>query len=124
MGGAPFAIDPARIAIEVVLLLPDRHAVLHFIDDVPAGGESFISMRRADAHPYGQLPDLEGSDPVYTRRAENGKPLTCFLDDAFAFLDCECLESLVLEARNDLALVAIADPAFEGRKTACSGIPE
>ena len=44
-GGAALAVHPAGVTAEVVLLLPDRHAVLDLIDDVAAGA----GMPRHDA---------------------------------------------------------------------------
>jgi hypothetical protein len=41
---AALAIDPAGVAVLVVLFLPDRHAVFHFVDDVAAGSEGFGAM--------------------------------------------------------------------------------
>ena len=41
---AALAVDPARVAVDVVLFLPDRHAVLHFVDDVAARRERLGAM--------------------------------------------------------------------------------
>ena len=41
---AALAVHPAGVAVHVVLFLPDRHAVFHFIDDVAARGERFGAM--------------------------------------------------------------------------------
>ena len=65
--GASFAVHPAGIAVDVVLLLPDRHAMLHFIDDVAACGKRFCAMSGADADPNGKIADLKRSDAMKAR---------------------------------------------------------
>ena len=42
--GATLAVHPARVAVHVVLFLPDGHTVLHFIDDETAGLEGFVAV--------------------------------------------------------------------------------
>src|SRR5215469_13482565 len=66
-GGAALAVHPARIAIHVVLFLPDRQAVLDLVDDVAAGAEGLVAMRRAHPDPHGQLADAEVTDTVHAR---------------------------------------------------------
>src|SRR5690348_14517453 len=55
MRRASLAIHPARIARDVMLLLPDGHTVFHLVDDEAARAESFVAMRRAHAHPHGHV---------------------------------------------------------------------
>ena len=66
------------------------------------------------------------SEPIRCTHAarSNRETPARFLDDALTFLDRERFESLVFEARDDLALVVIAHPALEGRKAARRGIGE
>src|SRR5262249_10840396 len=59
MRSAPLAIHPAGVTVEIVLLLPDGQAVFDLIDDVSAGAESLVAVRRADTYPYRQLPHCE-----------------------------------------------------------------
>src|SRR5215470_10157479 len=59
MRSAPLAIHPAGVTVEVVLLLPDGQAVFDLVDNVSAGAESLVAVRRADSYPYRQLPDGE-----------------------------------------------------------------
>src|SRR5271165_6707573 len=44
---AALAVHPPRVAAPIVLLLPDRKPVLHFIDDIAAGAKGLVAMRRA-----------------------------------------------------------------------------
>src|SRR5882672_2593955 len=120
--GTALAIDPARITVEVVLFLPDRNAMLYFVDDVATGGKRLVPVRSAHADPHCQLADRERADPVHTGRLQDGKAPARLLDDALTFLDRERCESLVFETRDDLPFVVIANPALEGGKSAGAGI--
>jgi len=53
--GATLAVHPAGITIDVVLFLPDGHAMFDFIDDEAAGAKRLVAMRGADAHPDGHF---------------------------------------------------------------------
>ena len=64
-GRAALAVDPAGVAVRVMLLLPDRHAMFHFVDDVTAGREGLAAVRRADAHPDGEVADAERADTMH-----------------------------------------------------------
>ena len=64
ISGTALAVDPPGIAGSVMLLLPDRHAVLHLVDDVPARAEGFIAMRCGHSHPDGNFPQAEITQPV------------------------------------------------------------
>src|SRR5690606_40542142 len=63
--GAAFAAHPAGIAVGVVFLLPDRQPDLHLVDDVAAGVEGGIPVRRRHADPHRALADLEQPVPVH-----------------------------------------------------------
>src|SRR6202041_1752053 len=74
---AAFAVHPARVAAAIVFLLPDRHSMLHFIDDEAAGIEGLAAMRGADAHPHGHVAQSERADAmnaqsVFHREAPQG----------------------------------------------------
>jgi hypothetical protein len=62
--GTSIAIDPAGIAVSVVLLFPDRQAGLDLVDDVATGEKCFVPMRRSHSDPDGAIADLELSAPV------------------------------------------------------------
>src|SRR5216683_3226224 len=69
---AAFAVDPAGVPASIMLLLPDRDAVLHFIDDEPAGVEGFAAVGGADAHPHRHVGQVEGADPMNARGMLDG----------------------------------------------------
>jgi hypothetical protein len=54
--GAPLAVHPARIAIVVVFLFPDRHAMFDFIDDEATRAKRFVAVRGAHSYPHGDVP--------------------------------------------------------------------
>src|SRR5579859_7923148 len=66
-GGAALAIHPTRVAVLVVLLLPDGHAVFHFVNDIAAGAKGLIAVAGRDAHPYRHLADGEIADAMHAR---------------------------------------------------------
>ena len=115
---AALAIDPAGVTVDVVLLLPDRHAMLDFIDDESAGAERLVTMHRADADPDRDVADGQRADAMYAGGARHTELLDRGLHDACAFLLGELRERLVLEARDRVAFVVIAHPAFEGGEAA------
>src|SRR5688572_28158637 len=117
-GGASLAVHPARIAGDVVFLLPDGHAMFHFIDDEAAGTECLVAMRGADADPYRDIADGERAHAVHTRGARDPVSLDGLGHDARAFLLGELRERLVLEARDRETFVVIAHPAFEPGESA------
>src|SRR5258708_1392656 len=86
---APRTVHPTRIAVLIVLLLPDRHPMFDFVDDVSAGGEGFGAVTCAYAYPDGHVADREVSDAVHARGVFDTETGDCFGDDAFAFLDGE-----------------------------------
>ena len=51
-------------AVDLVLLLPDRHAVLDRLDDVAAQGDREVAVRARDEHDEGEVADLEVADAV------------------------------------------------------------
>ncbi len=123
-GGAALAVDPSGVAGDVVLLLPDRHAVLDFVDDEAAGLKRFAAMARAHADPHGEFADFERADAMHAQRMRDAEALDGRAHDALAFLDREFLERFVLESPHLAAFVVIAHPAFERREPARRGIRE
>src|SRR6185312_13975191 len=110
---AALAVHPARVAADVVLLLPDRHAMLHFIDDVAAREERLVPVTRARANPHREIADGETPDAMHASRMLDAEPLHRFGHDALGFLQRERLEGFVLEAIHLEAFVVIAHPALE-----------
>ena len=112
--GAALAIHPAGIAVDVVLLLPDRHAMFHFVDDEAAGAKRLVAMRGADADPHGHVADRQRRRcDARRRRASRRISSHGLRDDALAFLLRELCERLVFQPRDGVAFVVIAHPAFE-----------
>src|SRR5690606_20914227 len=107
------AVDPAALAARVVLLLPDRHAVLDLVDHVAARVERRAAVRRADADPDGAVADRERADAVLGMDLENVEALLRLRDDLLAFGDGDRLVRLVFERGHGLAFVMVADPALE-----------
>src|SRR5258708_27106750 len=52
---AALAVHPAGIAASIVFFLPDRHAMLHFVDDEAAGVEGLSAMPGTDTDPHGHI---------------------------------------------------------------------
>src|SRR6185503_17143900 len=98
----PLAVDPAGVAVDEVLLLPDRHAVFHFVDDEAAGAKRFIAMRGTDAHPDSHIADGEGTETMHAGGARGSEPLHGIGNDARAFLLRQFDEGFVLQARDRL----------------------
>src|SRR5580658_2407077 len=113
--GAALAVHPTGIAVPVVLFFPDRHAMLHFIDDEAAGIECLAAMGGADADPYRHIAQRQCADAVNAQRALDGISPQGFGDDTIALGHGEFLKGLVLQARDFLPFIVIAHPAFEGR---------
>ncbi len=95
--GAPLAVHPTRVAVLVVLLLPDGHTMFDLIDDVPAGAEGLVPVTRARAHPHRHIPDGEVADAMDARCVLDTEAFNRLGDDALAFLHRERLKRLVLE---------------------------
>src|SRR5882672_114735 len=112
------AVYPAGVAGHVVLFLPDRQVVLHFVDDVAAGGEGLAAMAGADADPDREFADLERADPVHAERARDAELLDGNAHDAFALAYRELFVRFVFEPPHVSAFIVIAHPAFERREAA------
>src|SRR5262245_46419569 len=67
------AVDPARRAARVVLLLPDRHTRFRLVDDVAAGVECGTAMIGADADPNGAVADCKLADAMLAEHAPDGE---------------------------------------------------
>lgn len=112
-GGAALAVHPTRIAIDIVLFLPDRHPMLHFVDDVATGTERLITVWGADTHPDSKITDVQFAEPVHAGRLRCAETLAGFGENALAFAQRERLERLILKTPDLSTFVEIPDPAFE-----------
>src|SRR5688572_2222268 len=118
---AALAIDPAAVAFRIVLLLPDRQALLDLVDDVPAGCKGLVAMRGCHTHPHRDPADCELADPMHAGDAPHTEPVQRLGDDPFASLEREGLVRFVLEPEHLATPVVISDPAPETRVTAAGG---
>src|ERR1700726_51637 len=115
---AALAVYPARIAAAVVLFLPDRHAMLHFVDDETAGIEGFAAVRRTDSDPHCHVAQIQRADAMDAQRMLRREAPQGFGDDALAFLQREFLERLVFQTSDLLPLVVIPNPPLEAHVAA------
>ena len=53
------AVDPRGGAARVMFFLPDRQPRLRLVDDVTAGIERGAAMFSCDAHPHGEISELQ-----------------------------------------------------------------
>ena len=102
---AALAVHPARVAVEIVLFLPDRQPMLDLVDHEAAGTKRLVAMRRARAHPDREIADAERAEPVYARELRDTEALARRRKDAFALAQPERLEGFVFELRDFAALV-------------------
>src|ERR1700722_9355168 len=114
MTGAVLAVDPTRITVLVVLLLPDRHPVLDLVDDVAAGIEGLAAMSGADPDPDRQFADRQRPEPMRAARALDTEALSCLGKDALALAHRQRLEAFVLQPQHRATVVEVAHPALEG----------
>src|ERR1700692_4153030 len=115
---AALAVYPARIAAAVVLLLPDRHAMLHLVDDETAGIEGFAAVRGTDADPHCHVAQIQRADAMDAQRMLHREAPQGFGDDALAFLHREFLERFVFQTSDLLSLVVIPNPPLEAHVAA------
>lgn len=83
---AVITANPAAGAIGEVLLLPDRHPALHFVDDEPAGVEGGVPVGGGDADDDGKVTDFNGTGAVNAGGVEDLETLAGLVEDAVAFL--------------------------------------
>ena len=83
-GGATLAVHPARITADVMFFLPNRDAVLHFVDDVATGTKCFVAVWCAHAHPYGDRTERQIADAMHAACMGHTEARAGLGDDAFA----------------------------------------
>lgn len=109
-------MQPTRITFQVMLVLPDRHACLDFIDDVAARIECGATVRCTDADPHRHVADAQLAHAVHAMRVHDGESLHCFVENALPFGLCERGVGFVAQPGHAAAFVVIAYPAFETGK--------
>src|SRR5712671_8146973 len=118
------AVHPAGIAASIVFFLPDRHAMLHFVDDEAAGVEGLSAMDRTDTDPHGHIAQGQRADTVDAESVLDRKAPQGVGDDALAFLHRELLERFVFQASDFLPLIVIPNPPLEADIAACAQVEE
>src|SRR5258708_12698157 len=93
---AAFAVHPSRIAVSIMLFLPDGQAMLYLIDDEPAGIEGFAAVGRAHAHPYGHLAHGQPPHAVDAQGMLHPNTPQCSPPDPAPFLPSHLLPLLLL----------------------------
>jgi hypothetical protein len=73
------------MAVGVVLFLPDRQPNLDLIDNVAAGQESFVTMRRRHANPDCAVTNLQKTYAVHTVGMQMWKLILRFGENGLAF---------------------------------------
>src|ERR1700732_4017290 len=121
---AALAVYPARITAAVVLFLPDRHAMLHFVDDETAGVEGFAAMHGAESPPHRHIAQIQRTDAMDAQRVLHGEAPQGVGDDALAFLHREFLECFVFQPSDLLSLIVIPNPPLEADIAACTHVEE
>src|ERR1700738_3812070 len=111
--GTSLAVHPTGGAVLVVLLLPDRHSMFNFVDDVSACGEGFGAVTCTHTYPHCHLADREVADAVYAGGVFDAKSGNRFCDDAFAFFDGERFERFIFEMADGEPFIVVADPTLE-----------
>src|ERR1700731_2648569 len=111
---AALAVHPAGIAASIVLFLPDRHAMLHFVDDETTGIEGFSAMHRTHADPHSHVAQRQRADAMDAQRVLHRESPQGFRDDALTFLHGEFLKGFVLQTSDFLPLVVVPHPTLEG----------
>src|ERR1700730_12122920 len=79
---AALAVHPAGIAASIVLFLPARHAMLHFVDDETTGIEGFAAMHRTHADPHSHVAQRQRADAMDAQRVLHRESPQGFRDDA------------------------------------------
>src|SRR5690606_29393834 len=106
-------MQPVGLAVGVALVLPDRHARLHLVDDPATGVEGRIAMRGAGADPDRQFPDREIADAMHATGVDRAELRQRFLHDAPALGFGQFDIGLVAQSLHRPALVVVAHPAFK-----------
>src|ERR1700722_2324946 len=121
---ATLAVHPARITAAIMFLLPDRHAMLHFVDDEAARFEGFAAMHRTDSDPDGHVVQSQRAHPVDAQGVLHRKAPQGVGDDPLAFLHRKFLERFVFQASDLLSLIVIPDPALKADVAARAQVQE
>src|ERR1700676_1699467 len=104
---AALAVHPAGITASIMLFLPDRHAMFHFVDNKPAGIEGFAAVRGTDTDPHGHIAHSQRADAMNAQGMLHREAPQGVGDDAFAFLHRKFLKRFILQTSNLLSLILI-----------------
>jgi len=105
--------DPFSIAVEIMLFLPDRNAVLDLVNNVPTGPESRIPMWRRHTDPDSHIPDPKCSRAMHRYSVTNLETGQSFLHNPFAFLYGQRGISLIFKTIYSTTLVAVPHPPLK-----------
>ena len=122
VGGAALAVHPPGVPVHVVLFLPDRYAVLHFVDDVAAGRKGLAPVSGAHPHPHRNIFQAEVAGAVYAGGSNNAKSFAGLIQNDMPFFKSESRIRLVFERAHLTAFVVIAHPALKARIAARSDV--
>src|SRR5258708_1298011 len=122
--GAALAVHPAGITASIVLFLPYRHAMFHFVDDEAAGVEGLPAMRGTDADPHGHIAQGQCADTMDAKSVLDREAPQGVGNDALTFLHREFLERFVFQASDFLPLIVIPNPPLEADIAACAQVEE
>lgn len=114
VSGATLAIHPARIAIDVVLFLPDRQTYFDLIDDEATGLERLVPMGRGNTNPYRTLTEFKQADAMHAAGIEIRKTLLRLCQHFLTLGNDQGFIRLILEALDNLPFIFVANPTFEG----------
>ena len=107
-------IDPGRLAVQVVLLFPDRQPVLGFVDDVAAGLERGIAVPGRHGDDDRHLADRQRAGAMGAAGVDDVEAVQRLGQDALALGQDQLGIGLVVQAVDRRAGVVVADPALEG----------
>src|SRR4249919_1418438 len=108
-------MQPAGSAIGVMLVLPDRHTRLHFIDDPAAGGKCRVAMASADTDPHREFAQSETADAMHAGGIDDRETGGRFGENFLALAVGQRRIRFVSEGRYWPTFVDVAHPAFEAR---------
>ena len=106
--------DPFSISVQIMLFLPDRNAMFDLVNDVSAGPESGITMRRGHTDPDSNITHPKRSRTVHRNSMADLETGQSFLDNPLPFFYGEWGVSLIFQPIHRAPLIAVTDPPLEG----------
>src|SRR6056297_937884 len=106
------SLDPFAVAVDVVLLLPDRCAMFHLLDQIATGLEGLVTMTRTGRSDHAGFADLETTTAVSQPEACFEAPLIqCLRCDLGKHVLAQRSVQIVTHAQHRSPLVQIAHPS-------------